>query len=638
MKVGEKVKKLTEKLEVYYLANKSDNMYFTILGDCTSGSKEKEDYDEEIKNIGLSEIERLNKKYPKEGAKRFNFIYRKRIWNKKEGCYLGWERKRGLLTELNEFLVKEKINTHQNTFAVNTMEGYEEELAIKYIITLDADTNLTLNSGIELIEAMAHPLNKPEIDEKKKVVIKGFGLIQPRVGIELESSFKSKFTEIFAGDGGVDSYTNAISDIYQDNFEEGIYTGKGIYDLEVFCKVMKNKIPENTVLSHDLLEGCYLRCGLSSDIMLLDGYPSTYSSYIARLLRWVRGDWQIAKWLKSGDLNKLSKYKIFDNLRRSLVEIFCIINLAFLLGTEIFANVKISTFVIITVLSIVISSLIDVLNYIIFRKENVKTQKKFTKKIDGLQASIYRGGISIITLPTKAYLSLASIIKTIYRMKITKEHLLEWMTSEEAEKQSKNDLKTMYRFMLPNVIAGGVAGIFCFLIKDIFAIWTLAIFALIWLIAPFIMWKISKQEKAKKNIEKLNKEEIEYVKKIAEDTWKYFSEYMNKQNNFLPPDNFQESRREKIVQRTSSTNIGLGLLTIISAYDLKFIALDKAIASLENSMETIEKLEKWNGHLYNWYNTKTLKPLTPRYVSTVDSGNFVRIFVYFKNVFRRKDS
>ena len=634
MKVGEKVKKLAEKLEIYYLANKSDNMYFTILGDCTSGSKEKEDYDEEIKNIGLSEIERLNKKYPKEGAKRFNFIYRKRIWNKKEGCYLGWERKRGLLTELNEFLVKEKINTHQNTFAVNTMEGYEEELAIKYIITLDADTNLTLNSGIELIEAMAHPLNKPEIDEKKKVVIKGFGLSQPRVGIGLESSFKSKFTEIFAGDGGVDSYTNAISDIYQDNFEEGIYTGKGIYDLEVFCKVMKNKIPENTVLSHDLLEGCYLRCGLSSDIMLLDGYPSTYSSYMSRLLRWVRGDWQIAKWLKSGDLNKLSKYKIFDNLRRSLVEIFCIINLVFLLGVKIFTNIKIFPFVLISFLSITISSIIDILNHIIFRKENVKTQKKFTKKIDGLAASIYRGIISIMTLPTKAYLSLVAIIKTIYRMKVTKEHLLEWITSEEAEKQNKKDVKPMYLLMLPNVVAGVILIVLSLLFKEDSII--LLAFALIWILSPFVMWNISKVEEARKSVDKLNKEELEYIKKVSEDTWKYFSEYMNKQNNFLPPDNFQESRREKIVQRTSATNIGLGLLTIVAAYDLKFINLDKTIESLEKSIETIEELEKWNGHLYNWYNTKTLKPLIPRYVSTVDSGNFVRIFIYIKNVFRRK--
>ena len=286
---------------------------------------------------------------------------------------------------------------------------------------------------------MAHPLNKPVIDEERNVVVDGFGIIQPRVGIDLETSMQSLFTEIFAGDGGVDSYTNAISDIYQDNFGEGIYTGKGIYDLKTFCKVMKDKIPENTVLSHDLLEGCLLRCGLSSDIMLLDGYPTGYSSYITRLSRWIRGDWQIISYLKAKYLNKLSKYKIIDNLRRSLIEIFSVINLIFLSTLKVFLGTKVCALVVITLLSASISSIIDIINHIVFRKENIKTQKKFTKRIDGLRASIYRGLISIGTLPNKAYVSTCSIIKTIYRMKVSKEHLLEWTTAEEAEKSHKKD-------------------------------------------------------------------------------------------------------------------------------------------------------------------------------------------------------
>lgn len=262
--------------------------------------------------------------------------------------------------------------------------------------------------------------------------------------------------------GGVDSYTNAISDIYQDNFGEGIYTGKGIYNLEVFYNVMKNKIPENTVLSHDLLEGCYLRCGLSSDIMLLDGYPSGYKSYITRAARWIRGDWQIITWLKSKDLNTLSKYKILDNLRRSTVEIFAILNLIFLIILKIFLNTKIAPYVTITLISIVISAVLDILNHIIFRKENIKTQKKFTNKIDGLFASIYRGLISIVTLPNKAYVSLASIVKTIYRMKISRKHLLEWTTAEEAERTNKKDLKSSYISMLPNVIIGVIRNSFMY--------------------------------------------------------------------------------------------------------------------------------------------------------------------------------
>ena len=457
----EKVRELAQKLEVYYLANKSENIYCTILGDCTSSTKEYEKNDEEIKNTGLYEIERLNKKYPNEnGVPKFNFLYRKRIWNRKEGCYLGWERKRGLLTELNEYLIYEKgelkRQKNKNNFIVNTIEDYKlkhkDKLNIKYIITLDADTNLSLNSGIELIEAMAHPLNAPIIDEERRIVVDGFGIIQPRIGIDLESSRKSIYTEIFAGDGGVDSYTNAISDIYQDNFGEGIYTGKGIYDLDVFYKVMKDRIPEDTVLSHDLLEGCFLRCGLSSDIILLDDFPTGYMSYMSRAMRWIRGDFQIIPYLKNKDLSRLSKFKILDNIRRSLLDIFVILNIIFLYALHSISRVNIGFYLTISILGIVIPSVIETINYIIFRKENIKRQKKFTNRIDGLKSSFYRAIIGLSVLPHKAYKSLCAIIKTIYRMTVTKEHLLEWTTAEEAEKLCKKDLKSIYTNMFPNVL------------------------------------------------------------------------------------------------------------------------------------------------------------------------------------------
>ena len=438
--------------------------------------------------------------------------------------------------------------------------------------------------------------------------------------------------------GGVDSYTNAISDIYQDNFEEGIFTGKGIYDLNVFCKVMNKKIPENKVLSHDLLEGCILRCGLSSDIMLLDSFPTSYSAYITRMERWIRGDWQIISWLKKKYINKLSKYKIADNLRRSMVEVFAMLNLIFLCLTENLLPL------IIIYVSITISTILDILNFIIFRKENIKTQKKFTKKIEGMTASIYRGLINIAALPHKAWVSLKAIIKTIYRINFSKEHLLEWTTAEEAERNHKNSLKSLYSNMMINVLFG-ILGIFLVFYKLITDTKTLnvlreiiiAINSIIWIFAPLVMWKISVTIKEKKSFDKLTNAEQEYLKRIAENTWKYFAEFMNKENNFLPPDNFQENRREKTVHRTSSTNIGLGILTLISAYDMKFITLEKLIACLENTIDTVQKLEKWNGHLYNWYDTRTLNPLVPRFISTVDSGNFIRIYVYFKRLFRREE-
>lgn len=329
----EKVKKLMEKLEVYYIANKSDNLYFTLLGDCTTENTENAPFDDEVIKEGIEQTQKLNEKYPDTKFPKFNFIYRKRTWNDKEEAYMGWERKRGILNQFNEYLL-DKI---KNPFRINTIENYKQDADkskipnITYIITLDADTDLTLNSGLELVGAMAHILNRPKLNPNKDLVIEGHGLIQPRVGVGLLESRTTLFTQIYAGEGGTDSYTNEVSDTYQDNFDEGIFTGKGIYDLHAFSTILNNEIKENTVLSHDLLEGSYLRCGLASDIMLMDGYPTTYMSFKQRLYRWIRGDYQITLWLKNkienrkgnkkvNPLNRLSKYKIFCNIVRSKQE------------------------------------------------------------------------------------------------------------------------------------------------------------------------------------------------------------------------------------------------------------------------------------------------------------------------------
>ena len=329
----EKVKKLMEKLEVYYIANKSDNLYFTLLGDCTTENTEDVPFDDEVIQEGIEQTKKLNEKYPDTKFPKFNFIYRKRTWNDKEEAYMGWERKRGALNQFNEYLL-DKI---KNPFRINTIENYKQDTDkskipnITYIITLDADTDLTLNSGLELVGAMAHILNRPKLNPNKDLVIEGHGLIQPRVGVGLLESRSTLFTQIYAGEGGTDSYTNEVSDTYQDNFDEGIFTGKGIYDLHAFSTILNNEIKENTVLSHDLLEGSYLRCGLASDIMLMDGYPTTYMSFKQRLYRWIRGDYQITLWLKNkienrkgnkkvNPLNRLSKYKIFCNIVRSKQE------------------------------------------------------------------------------------------------------------------------------------------------------------------------------------------------------------------------------------------------------------------------------------------------------------------------------
>ena len=635
-----KVKELIEKLEVYYLANKSENLYFTILGDCLPSDKEFLEEDNKIVKSAEYEIEKINKKYSNLDFPIFNFVYRKRQWNKGEKTYLGWERKRGLLTQFNEYLLgnKDLGGIFDNPFVLNTIDG-QNLPKIKYIITLDADTDLVLNSGLELVGAMAHILNKPILNNNKTRVIDGHALMQPRVGIDLESKRKSLFTQIFAGAGGTDPYTNAISDTYQDNFEEGIFTGKGIYDLKTFSTVLKNQIPENTVLSHDLLEGSYLRCGLVTDIMLLDGYPKAYLPYILREHRWIRGDWQISGWLKNNVLNTLSKFKILDNLRRSILEISVVLNIIIVLVFKYITNNNLLLPIWISLISIIFPSIIDYINYIIFKQEGIKKQKSFIKTISGLQGSLLRAVISLSVLPHKAYISLNAIIKTLYRLNISKCHMLEWTTSEEAEKATKKDIKSYIKSMFINIVFGILGLIFLLIysniINEIQMIFLFLVF-FSWILAPFICFCISIENKEKQKIKYLNEGEQEYILEIAKRTWSYFSTYMNKENNYLPPDNYQEDRRKKTVNRTSSTNIGLGVLTIISAYDLKFINLEETINKLENIIETIMKLPKWNGHLYNWYNINTLEPLTPRYVSSVDSGNFVGYMYTLKQFLEEK--
>lgn len=645
VKSEQKVKELISKLEVYYLANKSDNLYFALLGDCSSGSKKKEEWDEKIVEAGKKEVERLNQKYKKEGEfPKFHFLYRKRRWNEKESSYLGWERKRGLLNQFNEYLLERK----SADFIANTLEEEEKVPPIHYIITLDADTDLVLNSALELVGAIAHILNKPVLDTKKNVVIDGHALIQPKVGVDLTSSQKSMFTKIFAGAGGTDSYTNAVSDTYQDNFEEGIFTGKGIYDVAIFEKVLGKEIPENTVLSHDLLEGSYLRCGLASDILLMDGYPSKYNAFMTRLHRWTRGDWQITRWIfptiqtlegkKENPLNGLSKFKILDNLRRSMLEIAVFILCLFTVLLNFVYHKPIYSGIIIGVVSILSPMLIDFINRILFRKEGEEKQKAFTPIITGIKGSFYRGLLSIAFFPDKMYMCLNAIVKTIYRKNVSKRHLLEWTTAEEAEKSAKTDYFSYYKNMFFNVILGIVLVFLGTIAPSGIAKIISILVGILWLIAPGIACNISKEKKEDDKLKQLTGEEQQYLLEIGKKTWDFFKENLTEKNNYLPPDNYQEDRTQKFVNRTSSTNIGLAMLAIISSYDLGYEPIEYVMDMLDKMLLTVERLPKWNGHLYNWYQIETLEPLIPRYVSTVDSGNFVGYLYVVKQFLEEQEA
>ncbi len=626
----EKLDKMIKKMEITYLANRSENMYYMLLGDCTSSDKEYIDLDEKVVKYGKKLIDELNAKYPSE-PKLFNFLYRKRVYSESEGCYMGWERKRGALTELNLLLLN-KLSEGQIS---NSMYLVHREIPdVKYLITIDEDTSLSLNSAKELVAIISHPLNKPVLSKNGKTVKAGYGLIQPAVGLDIESANNSIFSKVFGGFGGLDIYTNAISNVYQDLFKEAIYTGKGIYDIELFDKLIGDKVPENLILSHDLLEGSFMRTGLASDVEVQDGFPSNFIAYMKRNHRWFRGDMQIISWIfrpKSG-LNLLSRWKIFDNLRRESLDILAML----LLVISLF--IPGNTFVYSVVVTFVVMNfgyILSVFDQLIFGKNAERKQKQYIPVIYGLRANLLKMVFNIITLPYKAWTTINAFCTSLYRMIVTKKKLLEWATAETIEKGAKEKLSYVYKNMMPNLIYGLVLillAIFNFFpyAKDVFMI----IFAGFILIAPYAAYIMSKKV-IFENSTKLDNKEKEDILEIGRRTWKFFDTTMTEGSNFLPPDNYQENRRPKLVSRTSSTNIGYGIMSIINAYDLEYIPLEEAVNKLYNIMNTVRKLPTWNGHLYNWYNTRTLEPLRPRFVSTVDSGNFIAS-IYVANIFLKK--
>lgn len=591
---AERVKKMFKNIELYYLNNIETNLYFCLLGDASEEKTEYAKHDEEVIKSGIEEAARLNKKYNRDI---FFFAYRNRVYSKTQNSFLGYERKRGMITEFNSFLLNEK----EGTFRVNTIKNVPK---IKYVITLDADTYLYMESAQKLIGAMEHPFNKPIV--KNGVVVKGYGIIQPKIDLSLESANASLFSKLYAGNGGIDIYTTAESNVYQDVFGEAIFTGKGIYNLKVFDEVLKNEVPENLVLSHDLLESCYARAGLASDVKFIDGFPAKVNSYFLRLHRWIRGDWQIISWLKNKKINVLSKYKILDNLRRSLVDVFLLA--LFFVG---FFYVPI---------------------LLIFSELILGVRKKIFETREELFNTFFRSVTNLIFLPYKAVLELRAILVTLYRVIVSKKNLLEWVTADDAERLLKNDLRTYVKEMIvsPEI---GLALIATTLLYNPLSLAQVTLLFILWYSAPFVAVVISKPIGKINN--KITSEQNEKLKEIAKRTWKFFDENINSENNYLMPDNYDAQRKNTVSNYTSSTNIGLSLLAIISAENFGFISRDEAIEKISKVCSTIQKLEKWNGHLLNWYNIKTLQPLGEPFVSTVDSGNFVAYMYVLKEYLKR---
>ncbi|MCF6466681.1 GH36-type glycosyl hydrolase domain-containing protein [Clostridium sp. Cult2] len=617
----DRIEELAKNLEMYYLSNRLDNLYYGIVGDFKDSEDKIALEDEKIIDKGLKVIKELNDKYAS-NEDIFYFFHRERVYSETQARWMGWERKRGALVELNNLLSGDE-DTSFNVISgdISKLQG-----KIRYIITLDADTKLPIEGAKKLIGTISHPLNKAIIDKDKNIVKEGYGIIQPRILVDIKSSNKSMFTRIFAGAGGIDPYSTAISDIYQDLFGEAIFTGKGIYDLEVFKNCIHNGIPENSVLSHDLLEGSLIRVGLATDVELIDGYPEKYSSYIMRQHRWVRGDWQLIRWLAGGygkSISSLSKWKILDNMRRSLLPISLLFMIFFslvLFPGNVYLWIGLAMIVLLLpIITMVIETLLH-------RKSKIEKMKLNGNIIFGYKTYLYQGLLSLMFLPHEGLMMIDAIVRTLYRVLVSKKNLLEWTTAFDMERKLDNDISSYFKLMRGNFFLSILLVLFTYIFKSSNIILSFII-SIFWSLGPIAAYKISEEEE---DLIETTEEDSKLLKEIGEKTWKFFETFTDSKNNYLPPDNFQEYPYNGVANRTSPTNIGFYLLSILSSRDMGFITTDKMVNLVRLTIDTIEKMEKWEGHLYNWYDTETLEPLRPVFVSTVDSGNFISYLIVLK--------
>ena len=599
-----------KRLEEYYLANRDagKHLRFGMLADFPES---KEAHLTESKQWIISTkaaLEGLNEKY----AHDFYLFYREREFNPKAKVYMGKERKRGAILELVRFL-------NGKSEKLNVACGDKEALFnTAYVITLDSDTRLNVGTAREMIAAMMHPLHKPVIDKKHGIVIEGTALMQPRIGVDLKAATKSRFTRIYAGLGGVDPYGALSSDVYQDLFGEGSFAGKGIFDVKAFYTCLDGTFPDNWVLSHDLLEGAYLKAAYLGDIEFTDGYPYKTLSFFSRSHRWIRGDFQLIPWLfpkvKKEDgssvqnpLSFLNRYKMFDNLRRSFVPVFIMAALTLSMFISLHSLFWAGLIAVFTVLSTLFISSTDML----FRRDPRSKQRYHSTIVTGFSGGALQSVSRLILLPYEAYVHFSAICVAIWRMSVSRKNMLHWLVSVKSEQQSKTGLVHHYKVMFPAVLLGIMAVLFSG------TVFKVAVGAL-WMLSPIYAMLLSRPYWKK---EQLAEAEKGYLMECAADIWRYFSDFLSEEDNFLPPDNVQEVPAVGIAHRTSPTNIGLGIVSVLTAAKLELATKEEAVNLLQKMVDSIQKMEKWEGHLYNWYDTRTLRPLYPRYVSAVDNGN-----------------
>ena len=610
LSVKASIKENINRLEIHYLANQDQALRFGILLDYVDAKSAQVEEDLPLLEYALNGIKWLEEKY---GKDRFFLFIRERKYSQVESAWIGWERKRGKLESLNRYL----LNGADEDLIVKW--GNEESLKnIRYVITLDSDTQLPKDTARQLVATIHHPLNQPRFTPDG-MMERGYTIIQPRVSANYAHSLLTLFSFIFADEMSVDPYTQAISNVYQDLLQEGTYHGKGIYDIAAFQKILANRFPDEHLLSHDLIEGIFGRVGFASDINLLDLYPRDYLTWSKRQHRWMRGDWQIIDWLfgkvpnaaklkVKNTLSLISRWKIFDNLRRALLPVlnFTILILAwfyspfpaFWTGFVIFT-------LFLPAICLVACNLFTDPKIIIVSK-------------DQFLNCLLRSLINISLLPHQAYLSLDALLRVIYRRTISKKNLLQWQVSHAAPTSQR------LRFILSLLSVSLAAAVLFVAILYVhpIAIASAAAVLALWFISPLIVYLMD-QPFVREAISRLTQNDKEFIRNVARRTWRFFDNFVGPETNWLPPDNFQSSLVVEVAERTSPTNIGLYLLSILGAYDFRYLTGDALLDRITSTFNTFKKLEMHEGHFLNWYDTKYLRPLYPRYVSTVDSGNFL---------------
>jgi len=613
----EDIKELLKGLEIRYLANKESSLLFGLLTDFQDAPREVMPEDEHMLAFASAGIDALNERYPEAP---FFLFHRPRKWNASEEVWMGYERKRGALEDLNLLLHKESSESFSLIAGdISNLSG------AKYVITLDEDTKMPHGSARQLIETLAHPLNRPLYDGKNHCIVEGYSILQPRLNISLPEANRSRFVKIFAGEPGLDPYTREVSDVYQDLFGEGSFAGKGIYDINAFSRSLKGRLPENTILSHDLLEGCYARAALVSDVQFYENYPYRYTTDISRRHRWIRGDWQIARWLLSfvpgpggivldNPISGLSRWKILDNLRRSVMPLAQILLL--LIGWVILQPVWFWTSLVVGIILVppMLISGADLLG----KPAELPLGLHLRTSINSIGRRIAQAVLSLMFMPYETYISVDAILKVIARTALTHRHLLEWNSSSNSLRNGCGNLTSFYKSMWIAPAIALASAIYLAAIRSE-ALYAAGPIIVLWFISVPIAWWISQPLVPYRT--ELTEDQRVFLRRLSRRTWRFFETFVGPDNNWLPPDNFQESPRSVVANGTSPTNMGLAVLSNLAAYDFGYLSAGRLIERTSCTMKTMLKLERFRGHFYNWYDTRYLEPLEPRYISTVDSGN-----------------